>query len=161
MNHMKRQLREVRIEDFDTELLLQAAREGRLFIAPGKEESDGREQQYLDSILDYVKPIAAYATCPCVGDIWEAVLRDERLTPLFFLTRYGSSRGQVNWYRVTALMCLMRDEGLYCQDISASGLHCILEGTTRRNRRYTGMGRYLFDREQIRIIRQIVNKMRL
>ena len=165
MNDKKRQLREVSIEDFDIALLRRAAREGRLFIAPegsapGEPTSDNGLQPVAD-ILAYVQPIAEYSSCPRVGDIWESVLHDDRLAPLFFFSRYRDSRGKVNWYRVTALVCFMRENGIYNQDIPAQQLHCILEGTERRTNRYTGMSRYLFERAQIRILREILNKFKL
>ena len=164
MNDKKRQLREVSIEDFDIDLLRRAAREGRLFIAPegsttGSLTIDNR-QQLVVSILTYVQPIAVYSSCLRVGDIWEAILHDPRLAPLFFFQRYSSSRGKVNWYRVTALVCLMRENGIYNKDIPAQRLHCILEGTQRRTNRYTGMSRYLFEHAQIRALREILNKFK-
>ena len=162
MTDKKQQLLEVSIEDFDIALLRRAACEGRLFIAPegsaqGKQPTDN-SQQLVASILTYVQPIAAYSSCPQVGDIWEAILHDPRLAPLFFFQRYSSSRGKVNWYRVTALVCLMRENGIYNKDIPAQRLHCILEGTQRRTNRYTGMSRYLFEYAQIRALREILNK---
>lgn len=157
MDNRKRQLQEVRIEDFDTALLRRAAREGRLFIAPAAAAQPDR-QQLVDSILAYVRPIEGYSLCPRVGDIWDAVLHDRRLEPLFFFTRYSGSRGEVNWYRVTALVCLMRECGVYRQDIPAVRLHCILEGTSRRTNRYNGMGRYLFEGVHIRALREILNR---
>ena len=161
MNNKKQQLLEVRIEDFDIALLRQAAREGRLLIAPegsasGKPTPDNR-LQLVASILAYVQPIANYSSCPRVDEIWEAVLHDDRLAPLFFFARYSRSRGKVNWYRVTALVCLMRENGIYNKDIPAQRLHCILEGTQCRTNRYTGMSRYLFDHAQIRVFREILN----
>ena len=164
MNNKKRQLLEVSIEDFDITLLRRAAREGRLFIAPegsdpGKPNPDNR-QQLVASILAYVQPIAEYSSCPRVGEIWEAVLHDDRLAPLFFFTRYSSSRGKVNWYRVTALVCFMREYGIYNNELPAQQLHCILEGTQKRTNRYTGMNRYLFEVAQIRVLREILNKFK-
>ena len=164
MNDKKRQLREVSIEDFDIALLRRAAREGRLFIAPegtapGEPTSDNGLQPVAD-ILAYVQPIAEYSSCPRVGDIWESVLHDDRLAPLFFFSRYSSSRGMVNWYRVTVLVCLLREYGIYDKGIPAQRLHCILEGTQHRTNRYTGMSRYLFERAQLRALREILDKFR-
>ena len=117
MNNKKQQLREVSIEDFDIALLRRAAHEGRLFIAPEgstpEKQTTENRKQLVTCILDYVQPIAAYSSCPRVGDIWDAVLNDDRLAPLFFFSRYRDSRGKVNWYRVTALVCFMRENGIY------------------------------------------------
>ena len=164
MDTQKQPLREVRIKDFNIALLRRAARQGRLFIVPetpADESQENREhQQLIGRILTYVQPIAPYSPYPCVGDIWDAVLHDQRLAPLFFLTRYSQSRGTVNWYRVTALMCLMRELGVYQTEIPASRLHCILEGTNRRTNYYTGMGKYLFEKAEIKAIREILNRFR-
>ena len=164
MDTQKQPLREVRIEDFNIALLRRAARQGRLFIAPetpaDEFQESSKRQQLIDSILTYVQSIAPYSPYPCVGDIWDAVLHDQRLAPLFFLTRYSQSRGTVNWYRVTALMCLMRELGVYQTEIPASRLHCILEGTNRRTNYYTGMGKYLFEKAEIKAIREILNRFR-
>ena len=117
MDTRKQQLRKVRPEDFDADALLRAAREGRLFIAPAA------ERQPLTEVLDYVERIREYATNPHVREIWEAILSHERLAPLFYLTRYSSQRGQINWYRVTAVVCLLQENGVYRKDIAAVQLH--------------------------------------
>ena len=162
MNYKKQQLLEVRIEDFDITILRRAAREGKLFIASDasalQEQTTFNRQQLVVSILTYVQPIDVYSSCPRVGDIWRAVLQDPRLAPLFFFSRYIRSRGKVNWYRVTALVCLLREMGVYNKDIPAQKLHCILEGTQYRTNRYTGMNRYLFEHAHIRALSEILNK---
>ena len=66
----------------------------------------------------------------------------------------------VNWYRVTVLVCLLREYGIYDKGIPAQRLHCILEGTQTRTNRYTGMGRYLFERAQLRALREILDKFK-
>lgn len=164
MDKKKQPLLEVGIEDFDIALLRRAASEGRLFIAPEKpaagSRTDDNRRQLVAGILAYVQPIAVYSSCPRVGDLWEAVLGDPQLAPLFFFWRYSRSRGEVNWYRVTALVCLMREQGIYRKDIPAQKLHCILEGTERRTNRYTGMSRYLFEQAQLRALREILNRFK-
>ena len=140
MQQRKQQLTEVRPEDFDADALLRAAREGRLFVAPA------RERQPLTEVLDYVERIREYAT----------TLSHEQLAPLFYFTRYTSQRGQINWYRVTAVVCLLREQGVYRNDVTALKLHLRLEGTSRRTNRYTGMARYQLDRPELLAVRRIV-----
>ncbi|MCI6118523.1 MAG: hypothetical protein MR717_04435 [Prevotella sp.] len=155
MDTRKQQLRKVCPEDFDADALLRAAREGRLFIAPAA------ERQPLTEVLDYVERIREYATNPHVREIWEAILSHERLAPLFYLTRYSSQRGQINWYRVTAVVCLLQENGVYRKDIAAVQLHLCLERVSKRNKRYTGKDRYLLERPELLIVRQIVKDFSL
>lgn len=171
MEQKKLKLKRVRIEDFDVEALRRAAREGRLFIAHGEgasptscgtgdETAAARRERSVAEIHSYVDRISEYSTTSHVHEIWERILSDDRLSPLFFFTRYTKNRGLVNWYRVTAVVCLLRDNGVYRNDITAVRLHQQLEGSNRRNNRYTGMGRYLLDHGQILIVRGIIKEMR-
>ena len=93
-----------------------------------------------------------------VHEIWVSILHDEQLQPLFFLTRYSRKRGQVNWYRVTAVVCLLHEQGVYQQEVSAVQLHCTLEGTECRTKHYSGMSRYLLDQPEIRVVKQILRQ---
>lgn len=124
------------------------------------EECQLSPEQVREKILDYVERISHYAACAKVRDIWQTILQDEELFPLFRFTRYAKSRGRINWYRVTVVMCQLYEQGVYRQELSAEKLHCCLEGTTRRNARYTGMNRYLLEREQSKRIRQILRQFR-
>lgn len=139
--------------------LLRAAQEGRLFIATPTPPVETTEQR-IDEILAYVDRISPYALNGHVHAIWEAILHDEQLQPLFFLTRYSRTRGQVNWYRVTAVVCLLHEQGVYRQEVSAVQLHCLLEGSERRTNRYSGMSRYQLEWPQVRIIKRILTQFK-
>ena len=133
---MKKQnlnLMAVSLEDFDAKSLRRAAREGRLFIALPDDESK-------------------------VGDIWQAILHDADLSPLFFLTRYRNTRGKINWYRVMVVVCLLREKGIYREDISAKELCKYIEGAPQSHTHYSGMGRYLLELRQIRLLCRILDK---
>ena len=91
-----------------------------------------------------------------VHEIWTAILQDEQLQPLFFLTRYSRKCGQVNWYRVTVVVCLLHEQGVYRQDMKAVQLHCLLEGSEHRTNYYSGMSRYLLERSEIRVVKRIL-----
>ena len=160
MEVKKQHLQPVLPEDFkDMEGLLRAAHEGRLFMVPPTPSAESAEQRIAE-ILAYVDRLSPYALNAQVHEIWTAILQDEQLQPLFFLTRYSRKCGQVNWYRVTVVVCLLHEQGVYRQELSAEKLHCCLEGTTRRNARYTGMNRYLLEREQSKRIQQILRQFR-
>ena len=162
MTTKKQQLKEVGINDFDIKTLRRAAREGRLFIATTEDDtvraSTADKEKAIGEILAYVDRISQYAINVHVREIWNDILHDNQLQPLFFFTRYGKTRGQINWYRVTAVMCLLYEKGVYRNDMTAIQLHLALEGTTRRNNRYNGISRYLLDQCQIKIVREILKK---
>ena len=164
-------LRQIAEQEWDEEMLRLAIREGRLYLALPVAEQPAIEQaaveecqlspeQVREKILDYVERISHYAACAKVRAIWQTILQDEDLFPLFRFTRYAKSRGRINWYRVTVVMCQLYEQGVYRQELSAEKLHCCLEGTTHRNARYTGMNRYLLEREQSKRIRQILRQFR-
>ena len=164
-------LRQIAEQEWDEEMLRLAIREGRLYLAlpeaeqPASEQAAAEEcqlspEQVREKILDYVERISHYAACAKVRAIWQTILQDEELFPLFRFTRYAKSRGRINWYRVTVVMCQLYELGVYRQELSAEKLHCCLEGTKRRNARYTGMNRYLLEREQSKRIRQILRQFR-
>ena len=62
----------------------------------------------------------------------------------------------MNWYRVTAVVCLLHEQGVYQQEVSAVQLHCTLEGTQHRTKHYSGMSRYLLERSEIRVVKRIL-----
>lgn len=157
----KQKLRKVGIEDFDIRLLRQAAREGRLYLQPELQPVTQQEEG-IRQILQYVQTIDGCASDrfrPFIRRLWQQVLYDGELGNLFFFTRYSLKRGQVNWYRVTVLVCLLREWKVYKHEFTASELHCRLESSKKRSKYYTGMGRYLFDRNQRTVIRTIIKKM--
>ena len=152
---------EVHPEDFDVQTLRQAAREGRLYVAQPpltEEEAKAKLQKGCAQILDYVKRIDCYATLPAVGELWSEIVSDELIQPTLFFKRYSRNRGEVNWYRVTAIVCLLREEEVYQKKVTAVQLHCVMEGTKSRTSVYSGMGGYLFNGQEIKRIKAIVRK---
>lgn len=157
---MKKQnlnLMAVSLEDFDAKSLRRAAREGRLFIALPDDEPKSADSA-INEILTHVGRISEYATTPKVGDIWQAILHDADLSPLFFLTRYRNTRGKINWYRVMVVVCLLREKGIYREDISAKELCKYIEGAPQSPTHYSGMGRYQLELRQIRLLYRILDK---
>ena len=123
----------VSLEDFDAKSLRRAARAGRLFIALPDDE-------------------------PKSADIWQAILHDADLSPLFFLTRYRNTRGKINWYRVMVVVCLLREKGIYREDISAKELCKYIEGAPQSHTHYSGMGRYQLELRQRQLLYRILDK---
>ena len=158
MEVKKQHLQPVLPEDFkDMEGLQRAAHEGRLFIMPPTPSAESTEQRIAE-ILAYVDRLSPYALNAQVHEIWTAILHDEQLQPLFFLTRYSRKCGQVNWYRVTVVVCLLHEQGVYRQDMKAVQLHCLLEGSEHRTNYYSGMSRYLLEQPEIRVVKRILRQ---
>lgn len=159
MNKQNQILKAVSLEDFDAKSLRRAAREGRLFIAQADAEPLSADSA-INEILTHVGRISEYATTLRIGHIWNEILYDATLSPLFFLTRYRSTRGHVNWYRVAVVVCVLREMGIYQNGISAKELCQRMEGETRCGNHYSGMGRYQLDVAQTRLLRRILDKYR-
>lgn len=145
------ELKQVRPEDFDVEMLWQLVCEGRLYIQPKveqKSEQTNREEG-IQAILQYVSHIDACASekyQPTIRQLWERILRSPELENSFFLSRYKSSRGLPNWYRVNVVMVFLLEQNVYCKDCyTAVQLHLKMEQTNKRTKYYTGMDRYLLD----------------
>lgn len=154
---MEQKISYQKVISFDINLVRQAFEEGCLYIAVQQVPEKDTHETGILSILEYVSRIDGCASPDYrlhIRDLWEAILRNQTISPLFFYTRYSHNRGQVNWYRVTAMVCLLREWKVYRSEYSGSDLHCILEGTNRRNGRYTGMNRYLVENRFFGIIRQ-------
>lgn len=146
--------RQVAIDNFDINSLRQATLEGRLFIsqAEGAPDAQSRRTEGIRLILKYVSRIDSCASpqyASCIRQLWNCILHSEELGELFFYQRYRSTRGEVNWYRVNAVICLLRDMGVYREEFTGVELHCRCERSAKRNAHYTGMSRYLLERSEI------------
>lgn len=145
------------VEDFNIDTLTQAFSEGRLYIK--KTASERLREEGIQAILQYVARIddcASPAYRPVIGQLWEAVLRSPELGDLFFMSRYRSNRGMPNWYRVNAAVVILREKNIYKRDTYTSvQLHLMMEQSEKRNRHYTGMGRYMLNWEEISMLKKI------
>lgn len=148
-----KQVKELNIPELE-----QAISKGTLYILQEENQVNNQEEG-IRQTLQYVSRIddcTSSVYCTRIHEIWESILRDERLTPLFFFQRYKHNRGQINWYRVTVVVCMLRELGVYRQEFTAVELHLILECKKHRNVFYTSMNRYALDTNQRSLIRQIV-----
>lgn len=150
------------VETFDIVALRNAFEKGRLFIQEPSVAPDYLREEGRNEILHYVQKIddctsSIYRTR--IREIWHDIVYDEQLGELFFFSRYANKRNLVNWYRVTAVVCLLREWDVYHSEFSCTDLHCMLEGVSKRNNRYTGMNRYLLDSSFFRLIRKKLQKV--
>lgn len=159
MNSKISNLSKVAPDDFDIALLRKAAREGRLFILPTQKSEAELREEGIRQILQYVCQIDDCASDNYrqhIQQLWQDILHSS-LADLFFFSRYSSSRGKPNWYRVTAFVCVLRESDVYRkQDFTAVDLHLRLEQTQKRNNRYTGMSRYLPEHRDIITLKRLL-----
>lgn len=156
------ELKQVRPEDFDVEMLWQLVCEGRLYIQPKVEQKSEQtiREEGIHAILQYVSHIDACASekyKPAIRQLWEQILRSSELGDLFFLNRYENIRGQPNWYRVNVVMVFLFENNVYRNDIyTAVQLHKKMEQADKRSKYYTGMGRYQLDRKERSILKKML-----
>lgn len=152
-----------RVEDFDVEVLRKAFNEGRLFIKPQQKSEAEIREEGIKTILQYVKSIDACASQEHhahIQTLWNIVLHHESLQPLCFMTK-GRHRGEPNWYRITSIVCLLREMNVYRkQDFTAVDLHLLLEGISKRNSRYQSSTHYYLDHPQIMILKKILSNLK-
>lgn len=150
-----------RVENFDIEALRKAFAEGRLYVQPRQENPDELRERGIHSILEYVSRIDDCTSSiyrPYIREVWERIVREPSLTELFFLNRYASSKGKVNWYRVNVFICLMLERGIYRKEYTGVDLHCLCEGTTKKGMHYMGMYRYQLESHYLTILKRTLTK---
>lgn len=153
----------VLVEDFDLIALKKAFDEGRLYIQPSTPSPEAVREEGIRQILQYVSRIDDYTTTAYISHIralWQAIVQSPMLSDLFFLTRYASSRGQVNWYRVNVVICLLLEMGVYRKEFTGVDLHCCCEGTTKKGNHYLGMYRYQLETRYRAHFRRLLGEFR-
>ena len=138
---MKKFIR-VRPEDFDVEVLLAAAREGRLYIDECKNEAS--KELVITKVRAYVQRIKVFATPKyntLVDELWEQILASDEF--VLFLT--PSSKAQkcrdFNKYNVMRILGVLREKGVY-QPYSDYNFNSHLEQSCKDSpfRKYISMG---------------------
>lgn len=156
-----RKLKQVHPEDFDVELLLVAAREGRLYVdeskkTVSKEEVIDKVRAYIERIRDFVTP----GFRSSVDELWGNILAcDEFVT---FLTPSNKARmfRDFNKYNVMRIIGVLREKGVY-EYYNDLLFNARLEKTDKDTpyRKYLSMG---FEQRSLLIkIRGIVAKYQL
>ena len=139
-----KKLAKVRPEDFDVEMLLAAAREGRLFLEEKSESAEETLARCRQEALAYVKPIEAFASdewAPYIYKVWEAIVCEDAFATNLVIKK-GRMRGQLNRYFITAIVVIMRESGLYQREVPAVKLHVLMEKTEVKNIVYTSSSHY-------------------
>ncbi len=154
---MKKNLKQVRPEDFDVKALMAAAREGRLYV--DERRTIVSKEEVIKEVRAYVARIKPFVTPkyrPLVDDIWEQILSCDDFVE--FLTPDVKARKcrTFNKYGVMRIIGVLREKNVY-ERYSDRKYVALLEQTDRdcSYRSYLGLG--LEQRSLLLKIRQIVS----
>lgn len=140
------------------ELLLTAAREGRLYVETSLDEAttDQLLTQCRQEALDYVSAIDAFAAPewqPHIKALWWTIINDEAFTSSLMIQK-GQNLGRLNKSVVTNMVLHLQVLGVYSGD-NLFLLHKELEHVNQKNSIYKSIGKYRLTEKQRRIIREL------
>ncbi len=153
---MKSNLKQVHPEDFNVELLMAAAREGRLYIEDSIKTIDREEM--INNVRTYVKRIDVFVTkkfSSSIDELWEDIFASDDF--ITFLTPGTKSRKcrEFDKYSVMRIIGVLREKGVY-EQYSDRKYNKLLEPGTNDSayRKYLGEG--IEQRDLLVKIRKIV-----
>ena len=156
-----KQFRQVRPEDFDVELLMAAAREGKLYVDETRHEVS--REEIIVEVRAYVRRIKMFVTKPYISkvdDLWEQILTSDDFVT--FLTPGSKAKKckVFDKYSVMRIIGVLREKDVY-ERYSDRKFDALLEPETKDSpyRKYLGMG--LEQRALLIKLRQIVAKFQL
>lgn len=158
---MKKNLKQVRPEDFDVKALMVAAREGRLYVDESKKEvSRDIVIKEVRAYIGRIKVLVTKGFSSSVDDIWEHILSTEEF--VVFLTPCSKAKKcrEFDKYNVMRIIGVLREKGVY-EDFNDTKYNNILEQTDKDTpyRKYLRMG--LEQHHLLVKLRQIVAKYQL
>ncbi len=153
-----KKLTRVRPEDFDVELLLAAAREGRLYVDERKNEVSREEikikvRAYVERIRVFVTP--KYSSS--VDELWEAIFQCDILMEVVMPKSKARKCRDFDKYGVMRIVGVLREKGVYEQR-SDPQYDALLEEQCKDSpyRRYLSQG--LEKHNQLAALRRIVGQ---
>ena len=158
---MKKQLKQVSPEDFNVRMLMQAAREGRLYFEE-KEKTVSREY-IINNVRAYVQRISPLATRryrSVIDMLWEEIFQSDVLLELLMPKPKARKCKDFDKYGVMRLIGVLREKDVY-EHYSDRKYMSLLEQSNIdcSYRCYLGMG--LEERSMLVKIRQIVAQFEL
>ena len=158
---MKKQISQVNPEDFDVQMLLQAAREGRLYVE--EEEKTVSREYIINNVRAYIQrinPLVTRRYRTVIDMLWEEIFQSEALVKLLMPKPKARKCRDFDKYGVMRLIGVLREKDVY-ERYSDRKYMALLEQTQRdcSYRSYLGMG--LEERSMLVIIRQIVAQFEL
>jgi len=160
LNKVKK-YRRVCPEDFNVELLMEAAREGRLYVDDSKKKVN--KQLIIKEVRAYVARIGGLVTkdySTSVDDLWEQILSDEEFLELLTPCSKAKKCQAFDKYSVMRIIGVLREKNVY-EYYNDSKYNNILEQTDKDTpyRKYLSEG--LKQRHLMVKLRQIVAKYQL
>ena len=158
---MKKQLKQVSPEDFDVRMLMQAAREGRLYIE--KKEKTVSREYIINNVRAYIQRISPLATRryrSVIDMLWEEIFQSDVLLELLMPKPKARKCKDFDKYGVMRLIGVLREKDVY-EHYSDRKYMSLLEQSNIEcsYRCYLGMG--LEERSMLVKIRQIVAQFEL
>ena len=145
-------------EDFDVEMLLAAAREGRLYVDDSPKAVS--RQEMTDKVHAYVariRPLATPRFRELVDEVWERILACDEFAEILTAGTKARKCRDFNKYSVMCIIGVLREKGVY-EQYSDRKFDALLEqpGKDSPYRRYLGEG---LERPLLMVIRQIVGEL--
>ena len=158
---MKQHFKQVRPEDFDVELLLAAAREGRLYVDEAKKEVS--RETIIIEVRAYVQRIKVFVTKQyrsSIDDLWEQILASDDFVTFLTPSCKAKKCKVFDKYNVMRIIGVLREKDVY-EHYSDLKYNALLEQTDKYSpyRKYLGMG--LEQRCLLVKLRQIVAKFQV
>ena len=155
---MKKQISQVNPEDFDVQMLLQAAREGRLYVE--EEEKTVSREYIINNVRAYIQrinPLVTRRYRTVIDMLWEEIFQSEALVELLMPKPKARKCRDFDKYGVMRLIGVLREKDVY-ERYSDLKYNALLEQTDKDSpyRKYLGMG--LEQRNLLVKLRQIVAK---
>ena len=156
-----KKLRRVRPEDFNVELLLAAAREGRLYVDEKRNEVS--KEEMIVKVRAYIARIRIFVTlkfCSSVDELWDQLLATDEFVDFLMPSNKARLCKEFDKYNVMRVIGVLREKGVY-ERYSDRKYDALLEPAMKESpyRRYLGMG--IEQRELLVKIRDIVGKYEL
>lgn len=151
----------VRPEDFDAELLLAAAREGRLYVDETRNEVS--KEEVIIEVRAYVQRIKVFVTkafSSSIDDLWEQILSNDDFVTFLTPGCKAKKCRVFDKYNVMRIIGVLREKDVY-ERYSDLKYNALLEQTDKDSpyRKYLGMG--LEERHLLVKLRQIVMQFQL
>lgn len=158
---MKQHFKQVRPEDFDVELLLAAAREGRLYVDEARKEVS--RETIIIEVRAYVQRIKVFVTKQyrsSIDDLWEQILASDDFVTFLTPSCKAKKCKVFDKYNVMRIIGVLREKDVY-EHYSDLKYNALLEQTDKDSpyRKYLGMG--LEQRCLLVKLRQIVAKFQV
>ena len=152
---MKNSLKQVRPEDFDVELLMAAAREGRLYVDDEKREVSKAEViKEVRAYVARIRPLVTRRYSSLIDELWEVIFQSDVLMDVIMPKHKARKFKEFDKYGVMRIIGVLREKGVYEQR-SDPQFNALLEGSGKDSpyRRYLGQG---LEHHQLLEIRRIV-----